>query len=70
MLLGKDKLNTTEVWNSKALIDSYISHDEFISVNSILREYYEMKEEIKNPEIFVEYIILKTMKTYCISCKK
>ena len=69
VLLGKDKLNTTEVWNSKALIDSYISHDEFISVNSVLREYYEIKE-IKNPEIFVEYIVLKTMKTYCISCKK
>ena len=70
VLLGKDQLNTTEVLISKALINSYISHDEFVSVNNALREYYEMKEEIKNPEIFVEYIILKTMKTCCISYKK
>ena len=54
VLLGKDKLNTIEVLISKALIDSYISHDEFVSVNNVLREYYEMKKEIKNPETFVE----------------
>ena len=47
MLLGKDKLNTIEVLTSKALIDSYISHDKFVSVNNVLREYNEMKEEIK-----------------------
>ena len=46
--LGKDKLNTNEVLISKALIDSYISHDEFISVNNVLREYNEIKEQIKN----------------------
>ena len=40
MLLGKDKLNKIEVLISKALIDSYISHDEFVSVNSVLRAYY------------------------------
>ena len=54
VLLGKDKLNTIEVLISKALIDSYISHDEFVSVNNVLNEYYEMKKEIKNPETFVE----------------
>ena len=53
VLLGKDKLNTIEVLISKALIDSYISHDEFVSVNNVLREYYEMK----NPETSVEYTI-------------
>ena len=42
---------------SKALIDSDISHDEFVSVNNVLRENYEMKTEIKNPETSVEYII-------------
>ena len=57
MLLGKDKLNTIEVLISKTLIDSYISHDEFVSVNDVLREYNEMKKEIKNPETLVEYII-------------
>ena len=53
MLLGKDKLNTIEVLISKTLIDLYIGHDEFVSINNVLREYYEMKEEIKNPETFL-----------------
>ena len=57
VFLGKDKLNTIEVLISKALINSYISHDEFVSIINVLREYYEMKEEIKNPETSVEYII-------------
>ena len=47
VLLGKTKLNTIEVLISKALIESYISHDEFVSVNNVLRDYNEMKEEIK-----------------------
>ena len=41
----------------KALIDSYISHDEFVSVNNALREYNEMKKLIKNSETSFEYII-------------
>ena len=57
VLLGKDKLNTLEVLISKVLINSYISHDEFVSVNNISREYYGMKKEMKNPETSVEYII-------------
>ena len=48
MLLGKDKLNTIEILISKSLNNSYISHDEFVLVNNVLREYYEMKKEIKN----------------------
>ena len=55
VLLGKDKLNIIEVLISKALINSYISHDEFVSVKTALKEYNEMKEEIKNPEYPVEY---------------
>ena len=43
VLLRKDKLKAIEVLISKALIDSYISHDEFISVNNVLREYNEKK---------------------------
>ena len=57
MLLGKDKLNSIKVLISKALIDSYITDDKFFSVNNVLRKYYEMKEEIKNPERSVEYTI-------------
>ena len=65
VLLRKDKLNTTEVLIYKALINSYISHVKFVSVNNVLSEYLDVKEEIK---IFVQYI--KTMETYCVSCKK
>ena len=54
VLLGKSKLNTIEVLISQTLIDSYISHDEFVSVNNVLREYYEMQEEIKHS---MEYIL-------------
>ena len=35
-------------------MDLYNNHGEFISINNVLREYNEMKENIKNP---VEYII-------------
>ena len=56
VLLEKDKLNITEALISKVLIDSYISHDEFVSVKNALKEYNEMKEEIKNPENPVELL--------------
>ena len=55
VLLEKDKLNTTEVLISKDLVDSYISHGEFVSVNNVLKKYYKMREKIKNREISVEY---------------
>ena len=48
VLLAKSKLNSIEVLISKALIDSNISHDEFVLINNVLKEYEEMKEEIKN----------------------
>ena len=55
VFFGKDKLNTIEVLISKALIDSYISDDEFVLVNNVLREYYEMRIEIKHPETSIKY---------------
>ena len=33
---------------SKALIDWNVSHDEFVSINNMLKEYDNIKEEIKN----------------------
>ena len=57
VLLGKGKLNTIEVLISEALIDSYVSHDEFILANDVVRQYNEEKEEIKHPETSIEYII-------------
>ena len=57
-MLAKSKLNTIEVLISKALMDSVVSHDEFILINNVLKEYNEMKEEIKN------------LKTYLVSLSK
>ena len=45
---AKTNLNNIEVLISKALIDSNISHDEFVLINSVLKEYDDMKEEVKN----------------------
>ena len=59
VLFGKDKLNIIEVLISKALINSYISHDKFVTVSNVLREYNEMKNERKNSETYVAYIIQK-----------
>ena len=53
VLLGKDKLNTIEVLISKAVMEAYISHDQFFSVNDMVREYNKMKKEIKNSETSV-----------------
>ena len=47
-MLGKSKLNSIEVWISNVLIDSVISHNEFVLINNVLKEYNEMKEVIKN----------------------
>ena len=48
ILFAKSKLNLIEVLISKALIDLNINHDEFVFRNNILKEYDEMKKEIKN----------------------
>ena len=44
--LAKSKLNRIKVLISKDLIDSNISHDEFVLINNVLKEYEEMREEI------------------------
>ena len=69
VLLAKTKLNTIEVLISKALTDSYINRDEIVSVNNVLRQYNEMKKEIKNRKNCCG-IHHKKMETYCVSCKK
>ena len=48
MLLAKAKLNSKEVFISKALIDSNNSHDEFVLINNVLKQYDAMKKEIKD----------------------
>ena len=48
VLSAKSKLSRIEVLISEALIDSVISHDELFLINNVLKEYDEIKEEIKN----------------------
>ena len=47
-MLAKSKFNSIEVLISKALIDSVISHDEFVLINNVQKEYNAMKEEVQN----------------------
>ena len=49
-MLTKTKLNSIEVLISRGLINSYSSHDEFVSVNNMLTELDDMKEALKNPK--------------------
>ena len=49
ILLAKSKLNNIVVLISRSLIDSNISHDESVLTNSGMKKFYDMKEEIKNP---------------------
>ena len=69
VLLGKDKLNTIEVLISKALIDSHISNEKFVSVSNALRELWNEKRN-KNSWKLCGICYIKTMETYCVSCKK
>ena len=39
LLLAKTKSTTIEVLISRASIVSHISHDQFVSVNNVLRDY-------------------------------
>ena len=47
ILLAESKLSSTEVLICQDLIDSSISHDEFILINNMVKEFYDIKEEIK-----------------------
>ena len=47
-MLAKSRLNSIEVLIYKAWIDSNISHDEFVLINNVMKEFYDMKDEIKN----------------------
>ena len=51
VLLAKSTLKSIEVLISKALFDSVISHDEFVLIDNVLKEYNEMKKEIKNKDL-------------------
>ena len=44
-MLAKINLNSIEVLISIALIGSYISHNEFVLINNLLKEYDDMKDK-------------------------
>ena len=54
VLLAQSKLNTLNVLIFEALIDSYIGHNKCFNKYCV-KEYNEMKGEIKNRENAVEY---------------
>ena len=47
ILLAKSELHSIELSISKALIDSNFSHNEFILINNVLKEFDDRNEEIK-----------------------
>ena len=59
VLLGKVKLDAIKFLLPEALIDSFVSHNKFVSVSNVLSEYNETKKQIKNPQNVVEYAIQK-----------
>ena len=73
ILLVKIKLNAMVVLISKTLIDSFFSHNEFVSVN-VLREYDNMKKAIKNLKTSTVhqrfYSICKTILLYWLKSRK
>ena len=44
VLSAKSKLNSIEVLISKTLIDLNISHDEFVLISNLLKEYDDMRK--------------------------
>ena len=46
-------MNSIEVLISKALIDSNISHDEFVLINNILKEYDDDMKELINKQCYL-----------------
>ena len=48
VFIAKYKLKKIKVLISKSLIDSVISHDQFVLINDVLKKYNEMKEQIKH----------------------
>ena len=56
VLLEKCKLNSIKVLFSKILIHLVILHDEFVLINNVLKEYNEMKEELKKFKCLIKFI--------------
>ena len=53
VLLAKSYLNRIKVSISNVSIDSNISPDDFVLINNVLKEYYEMKDAKNSSKVFV-----------------
>ena len=47
-VIKKKNLNSIEVLISKPLVDTNISYGKFGLIQNVLKQFYDMKEEIKN----------------------
>ena len=43
----ESKLNSIDTSISKALVDSNVSHNEFLLINNVMKEFYDLKKKIK-----------------------
>ena len=54
-------------------MDSNIGHDEFVFIYNVLKEYKDVKEEIKNLKTYSVYrrfwSSYKTRLLYCLKCR-
>ena len=57
VLPAKTKLNTIEVLISTAIINSNISHAEFVLVNDVLKKYNDIKKYINTTDIIKKRFI-------------
>ena len=51
-MLAKSKLNSIGVLTSKASIDSNISHDEFVLINNVPKQFYDLWQEGRNKKFW------------------
>ena len=68
-MLAKSKLNSIKLLISQALIDSNISLDEFVLINNVLKEFYDIKKKKKIPITNKSLNYYKTMLCYCFKCR-
>ena len=54
VLLAKSKINSIKVLIFKVFIDSVITHEKFVIIN-VLKEYNEIKKEIKKLKALLVY---------------
>ena len=61
IMLAKSKLNNIETLMSQALIDLYISHEEFKTIVNEKEKYDQMKESIRNKKIEMNWVKIVKM---------